>query len=542
MNTTDCLLVHVPKFRNYYPPLNSYSNIHWMSQSILGLADAVNKRSLTCRVIHLGIERVLDPRFDLGVFVKEHGVKTVGFSMHWHQQITDVILQAQSVKDKNPETFVYAGGMSASIFSTELLQSYDVFDAIITGEAEKTVVDLVDQVAQQNTDLSSIANLHWRKGREIISNPVTYQASKKELDEIDYCKLDYLEHYQDYIGFPKAILNTRLPNSLNFKLSKRLNKSKHPVFHGLVTGRGCYVNCFYCGGGNKAQKQVNNRHGVIFRSTDAVIRDIKHLIRFGYVGSYISFDPRPKSLPYYHELFEKIRWKKLPFGIIFSCWDLPTKEFVIDFHNTFADSPVAMISVSPETGSEKLRKKARGRFYSNSELLTVLDTCETHKVSTTVFFSLGVPGEEKEDFQETLNLKKEIDSRYSVVETTAFVIEMEPAAPWYVNPDQFGITSLRTNLKDFIIQQNDPKYSPMSTTGYTKNELFGEPVKNSKDLEKKLLQLKCNHFCDQKAMCMILRSAWKVSNTLGLTTLSDRRHQAPEFYDKSWRGKFDQDQ
>ena len=174
---------------------------------------------------------------------------------------------------------------------------------------------------------------------------------------------------------------------------------------------------------------------------------------------------------------------------------------------------------------------------SQNCVLDVLNTCDTHNVSTMVFFSLGVPGELREDFEKSLELKKQINEKYSAVKTTAFVIEMEPGAPWYCDPEKFGIQSLRANVKDFIVQQNDPKYSPMSTTGYIKDELFGEKVKSINDLEKKLIRLKCDHFCNQRLMCYAMRSVWTVSNALGLTTLSDKTHLKSELYDKAWRKK-----
>lgn len=531
----DCLLVHSPKFRNYYPPMNSYSSTNRMSQSLLGLADSLNKSGLKARVLHMGVEKLRDRNFDIGQFVHSHKIPLVGISMHWHQQITDSLITARQIKSNNPESYLVLGGATASFFANDLLESYDFLDGVLTGEAEIPIKSLAEKIQSGKSDLGDVPNLVWRKEGNICQNESFYQASESDLNHICYTNLEYLFHFDDYIGFPKAVINTRLPDKINYIASKKMYGELSRVFAGLVIGRGCYVDCFYCAGGNRAQKLINHRHNVTFRSQEAVIRDIKTLISFGYTGSYVSFDPQPNSQAYYQELFSRMSAEKLNFSLIFSCWDLPTPEFIDSFSKTFADSKIAKISISPETGSEPLRKQSRGRYYSNKELLDILNVCEKHQVKTTVFFSLGIPRETDSDFQETIRLKQQIESKYHFAETTAFVIEMEPGSPWHLHPDYFGIRSLRTSLKDFIIQQNDPLYSPMFTTGY----LRGADEKSIEDYERELLKLKCNNFCSQKKLCHVLRAAWGVSKFIGLTTTKDKNYQNEAFFVPGWRRQFE---
>ncbi len=435
MEKMDCVLVHVPKFRNYYPPLNNYSSINWMSQSIFALADSLHREDFNAKIVHVGIERVLDKNFSLTGYLQNKNVQAIGFSLHFHQQISDTMALVRQIKNELPQMFIFLGGMTASVFSRELMQ-YPEVDAVIRGEGEVSLPALVRKLDRGQSQFDDVPNLTWRCGDEIVENPLEFVAEQEDIDKLDYTHLPYLEHYEKYLNFPKAIFHTRLPLIWNYKLSQKLYAERKNIFGGLMIGRGCHVNCFYCGGGSRAQALINHRKGVIFRLPEKVIESIQHLKSFGYTGTYISFDPHPQSQQYYVNLFQKMRTAKLDFDVIFSAWHLPSSEFLLEFQKTFGQG--SSISISPETGSERLRKTARGNFFRNSELIEMLDQCEQLDIRTTVFFSLGIPQENQGDFHKTLTMKNMIRERYKNISTRAFLVEMEPGAPWHLHPEEFG--------------------------------------------------------------------------------------------------------
>ncbi|NIA30826.1 MAG: radical SAM protein [Actinobacteria bacterium] len=513
MKNLDCVLVHVPKYQNYYPPLNNYSSLNWMSQSIFGLADALKKSGLAGKIIHPGVESILDKRFSLRNYLQQNNARSVGFSLHFHQQISDTLAAVQQLKKELPDIFVFLGGMTASFFSRELMQ-YPEVDAVIRGEGEIPLPALVQKIEQGKELFDEVPNLTWRRGNEIVENPMNFVAAEGVLDKLDYAHLPYLEHYEKYLNFPKAVFHTKLSPTWNYKLSQKLYAERKNIFGGLTIGRGCHVNCFYCGGGSRAQALINRRKKVIFRSPDKVVESMQHLQSFGYSGTFISFDPHPQSQHYYVDLFQKMRQAKLNFDVIFSAWHLPSKEFLLEFQKTFSRG--SSISISPETGSERLRKTARGNFFRNTELMEMLDQCEKLNIRTTVFFSLGIPGENKDDFLETLTMKDMIRSRYKNIGTRAFLIEMEPGAPWHLHPEKFGLKKIRRSLQDFIEEQSMPGYSSMTSVGFMKDELFDEKLKDRQDLEKRLLKLKCDNFCPNRKICAVMKTGWKAAGWVGM--------------------------
>lgn len=510
-----CLLVHVPKFINYYPPLHFYSSINWMTNGLFALAYALRQHGIPSRILHLGIERVQSRRFDLADGVDGEAFDAVGFSLHYHQQISDTLAEAEKLKKARPGVFVFIGGMTASFFAGDLMARYPFLDAVITGEAEAPLVSLMQALDRHPDDLSQVPNLVWRKNGGVLTNDITYSASREDLDRLSFADLPLLHHHELYRNLPKAIFDTRLPARLNLKLSQRLNKDRYNIFPGLIIGRGCYANCFYCGGCNEAQKLINHRTHVIFRSTDGVLDDMERLRSFGYAGTYISFDPHPLSQSYYLELFEQKRSRSIVFDVIFSAWGLPSEPFLQAFARAF--SPRSSISISPETGSEHLRHRCREPFYSNGRLLQTLRTCEDLGIQTSIFFSLGIPHESREDFHETLALKKKIQSSFKKATVKAFVIEIEPGSPWHLHPQQYGIDLQRKTLQDFIVDQTAPDYSSMRSLGFAMPNFWACALAGEENFGPELLKEKCRYFCEQRHLCPWLKGFWRLASWTGVT-------------------------
>ena len=514
----DCLICYVPKFQNRYRPLGNYTSIQWMPLGIFALADAVVKAGGSAIVLHLGLEKALSPAFRIADYVASRRPRVAAFSIQFHQQLYDSLRAAERVKRACRTAFVVLGGMTASFFAEEILANFPSVDGVIRGEGEVPLVRLVSAIGRKG-DLSGVPNLVWRKGEEIVDNGVTYTASKEELDSLDFCNFSTMEHAGAYVTMPKIFTRLRAPGCLRWAISRRLSRKKRNIFFALAVGRGCITNCFYCGGGARAQRALNARKRPVFRDPARVIGDIRRLIALGYDGAYISFDPVPASDAYYRALFRVIRTERLRFDLPFSSWSLPSRDFIDEYGRTFGSG--SYIAISPETGSERLRRRARGIPFSNDELLAILEWAESRGVRTTVFFSLGIPGETREDFERTLRLRDEIERRFTLAGTDAFAIEIEPASPWHLDPARYGIVLCRRTLDDFIRDQRDPSYSSMTSLGYYRKEYLGERVSGEEDFARRVLATKCRHFCRRNAACRVAGIGWGLTRLLGINPGSD---------------------
>jgi radical SAM superfamily enzyme YgiQ (UPF0313 family) len=517
----DCLIVHCPKFQNRYPSLGNYTSLQLMALGIFALADHVNRAGFRTRILHLGVEKARDPGFTLAGYLRRHPARVVAFSLQFHQQLYDSLRAARAVKDHDPSIFVVAGGMTAGFFAADILRDFPAVDAVIKGDGEMPLAALLEVLVRGGRDLGRVPNLWWRREDRSVENEERYVAAQEDLDALDFTNLELLEHYRDYVRLPKIFTRLALPTALRWKLSKTLSQRKRLTFFALPVGRGCVTNCAYCGGGVQAQRLINARTRPIFRSPEKVVETIRRLKGYGYHGAYVSFDPLPLSDVYYRDLFARVRSAGIEFDLTFASWSLPSREFLLEFKKTF--TPDSSIYLSPEAGSEEVRRATRGMSFTNAALLETLQFAEESGVKTVVFFSLGIPGESRAQFEETLALKREIDQRFRLAQTSGFSVEIEPAAPWYLYPEKYGITLVRRGLKDFLAEQASPGYSSMSSMGYYPAEYLGEKVSGLDDFVRRVAAVKCRHFCDQRALCTGARCFWGATDLLRLSPSGDVR-------------------
>ena len=517
----DCLVVHCPKFQNHYPSLGNYTSLQLMALGIFALADHVNRAGYRTRILHLGVEKARDPGFTLAGHLRRRPSRVVALSLQFHQQLYDSLRAARAVKDHDPSIFVVVGGMTAGFFAADILRDFPAVDAVIKGDGEKPLAALLEALVRGGRDLDRVPNLWWRREGRVVENEERYVAAQEDLDALDFTNLELLEHYRDYVRLPKIFTRLALPTALRWKLSKTLSQRKRLTFFALPVGRGCVTSCAYCGGGVEAQRLINSRPRPIFRSPEKVLETMRRLRGYGYHGAYVSFDPLPASDAYYRDLFARVRAAGIEFDLTFAAWSLPSREFMEEFKKTF--TPHSSIYISPEAGSEQVRRATRGMSFTNAALLETLQFAEEAGVKTVVFFSLGIPGETRAQFEETLALKREIDRRFRLAQTSGFSVEIEPAAPWYLYPEKYGITLVRKELRDFLAEQASPDYSSMSSMGYYPAEYLGEKVSGLDDFVRRVAAVKCRHFCEQRALCVGARCFWGAADLARLSPSGDVR-------------------
>ena len=514
----DCLLVHVPKFQNRYRALGNYVSTQWMALGLFGMADAVDRAGHTIRILHLGLEHGLDPRFRLAGYLQRNPCRVAALSVHFHQQLHDSLRAAERIKEADGRTLVVLGGFTATFFAEELVRRFPAVDAVIAGEGERPLADLLARV-KAGAGFEGVPNLVWRRDGAAMRNPERYVASAEDLDRMDFARLDLMEHAADYVRMPKIFSRLRVPARMRWRLSKVLDQKTRPVLFALCVGRGCVTNCSYCGGGINAHRQLSGRERVVFRSPERVMDDMRALARHGYAGAYVSFDPRPMADAYYPDLFRRMRAEGLRFGVSFSAWALPCRTFIEEFGRTF--DRAWYVALSPETGSEALRATVRGMTFTNDELMETLRAAEGCGVRTLVYFSLGLPRETAADFDQTLRLRDRIRRECPRTVVVAFPIELEPAAPCHLDPGRYGLIAVRRELDDFLREQREPDYSSMTSLGYHAPTYQDQPVNGPREFARRVRQTKCRHFCDRRAVCGAASIVWKVADMTGLSAHGD---------------------
>lgn len=456
-----CLLLHVPKVARFVSVLEWDSYVNHIAVGIFSLCNELDLNGFDTEIIHLGIEKYLDPSYSIAQYIKQSGVKLVGMSLHWHFQSYDTIEVARAIKRENPDTFIVLGGYTASCYAGEILAEYPFIDAVIKGEGEVPIVQLAKKVASADYDLEHIPNLYWRKNGRVEVNTEHFVATSEELDQFSfYTKLPKLRNSSLYFRLDVAMCCKRV-NGQGIDISQpqfQPFQSTNEV-HTVCLGRGCAGNCAWCGGGAKALKKIINRNCISWRSPQKVAEEM-FMLRAKYDVRYFAFcfDPTPWERSRLTELFRILGKSQEKIRVFFECFGLPTKEFLSEFKSNLSEDSV--IAISPELANEKLRRFYKSFSFTNAEFENILMRMDDMKMHATLFFT-DIPGIAKEDSKETANYVKYLCNKFgSTVDAYIFPIShFEPAAPWTENPSKYGIHFERKTFKDFYQEHCDPVIS-----------------------------------------------------------------------------------
>jgi radical SAM superfamily enzyme YgiQ (UPF0313 family) len=485
----DCLFVHVPKFKNYYRPIGDYIFVNYMPMGVLALADLLVREGYATEVLHLGVEWIADRAFSLIDYIAKKRPRIVALSLHWHPQSYEVLEQARLIKKAFPEISIVLGGLTASFYHHEIMERFPWVDAVVRGEGEVPLLQLMKAIIQGGL-LEQIPNLTWRQGGQVRENPLAYCASQEIMDGLCFTNFPLLKNYRTYIDwvlmpfFVKGFSKER--NRLFFSL-------KTPLFD-LMIGRGCPVNCTWCGGGRDAQRIIAGRRQVIFRDRERVMDSIREALRWGYETMHVCFDPYPHRPDYYLGLFSRIREERLKVEFFFESFGLPTRAFIDAFAQTFG--PRSLVAISPESGSEEVRRRNKGYSYTNQELLDCLAYTREKGVQVDLFFGIGLAYEKEADLHETARLIARIRRQFPNVRgIRTFTIEMEPAAPWFLHPERFGVETDLRSFSDFYTYHKEEDEG-FSAFGYHIPGYFPDLGKASgKEFQRRLQEIKCRRFC-----------------------------------------------
>jgi len=424
--------------------------IKFISTGFIALANYLKSKGHDIKIINTFIEEELNKDFNLTEYIKKNNYKILCFSLQWHYQSKAVINAIKEIKQALPNSKVILGGKTASFFSDEIMENFKEIDYIIRGYAELPLLNLIDSI-KNNKPLENIPNLIWRKDNNIIKNKEIYLPTKEILGELEFSNTELVNNNQTY-------------DKTGLAYEDKENKWLLVYNCGI----GCPYDCSFCAGSKSCQKYVNSELSQpIFIEHEEVLKRLKTMAEKGLGVWYTSFDPLPGA-DYYPNLFKKISQNNLNIRCKFECCGLPTKGFIKQFKETFKDG--SELVLSPETGSESVRKKNKGYFYTNKQLISTLNEIEEHNLSCVLYFTIGLPNETKEDIVKTLSLVNFLRKRFQNIKITAVPIELEPGSPMFVNSEDLNIKKNRNTFIDYYKLEEKPDL------GYSTNHLSEQEI------------------------------------------------------------------
>lgn len=341
--------------------------------------------------------------------LKREAPDVVGISITYRHQIIPGFTLAKAIKAALPNTKVVIGGSIMSSIAEKLPACPGLFavaDYFVLYEGEQALLGLLETI-ENGGDLSQVPNLLYMEGGQVRrSEPFVIE----DLDALPA---------PDFDGLP---------------LDKYLSPNLVML---LPISRGCYWRkCTFCtvsGATNKRYRQ---------RRMDLVVEDIKKLKeKYGSPYFFFSVDVMPaKSL--------KILSRELIDRQVECYWQLevrldPAYEFTLC--DLMARAGCRNLMFGMESANQRvldlMEKGTRA-----AQFPTILRSCKSAGIATTLFCITGFPSETVEEAEDTLEFV--LRHRDLITSATFSTFLLNEGSPVQLDPGRFGIVKVHDTEKD----------------------------------------------------------------------------------------------
>lgn len=399
-------------------------------------------------VVH-PLEMQLDPNFTLADWLNERrGARVILIDMHWYEHCYGAVETARVCKQVLPGAKIVMGGLSASGFWREILETFPFVDFIIRGDAEQPLLALTQLILAappgsrlDEAALAQVPNLSFTGSQGIVENPITYTAASADLDALDFASIDFIDHAREY--FVHEYIVTDISRA-------RLALQSSPYTgRWITTARGCKYHCSYCGGSKESHKLLAKRFGLVERSPAAVAAEMRKLQEMGVLQASLTYDIAEISPEYWQTLFAEMRAQGVRMGLYNEFFQMPSAEFVKALAANCVQEHSA-VALSPLSGNERVRR-LNGKHYHNEALFDILDVLAEHNFYLFVYFSMNLPGETLDTYQESLTLAEDIYQFYphSLLKILNTVHTLDPLSPMNMYASKYGITAGMSSFMDY---------------------------------------------------------------------------------------------
>jgi radical SAM superfamily enzyme YgiQ (UPF0313 family) len=383
MKQYDVLFLHPPRvFKGFWGRMTEKSvqklrpQFCFIPMGLFSLAASLDDRGYEVKIVNLGIEQDLNRFFNLKRYVRSVDAKIFAIDLQWVLNSSGAIALAQVCKQYHPNSLVVLGGMTATWFHDEILREYPYVDAVLRGEADSSLPQLVQAYLKRKA-LNEVDGISYRQGKKITQTPTGKLL--RNLDNIDPIRLELLDKHEQYVYGGVFRCGRIVP--------KEDNSSERTLWYPVI--RGCPYNCAHCGGGHHAYRLITGRDEIALRSPEKVADDLQILQEKRIQRVKFSHDLEIGGEKYYLDLLREVRERNIDMAVYVEVFRLPTQKFTKEFSRTFRDPTFAL---SPESPNEEVRRLI-GRDFSTHQLLNALDDLRSNSINAHVFFTVGLPGE-----------------------------------------------------------------------------------------------------------------------------------------------------
>jgi radical SAM superfamily enzyme YgiQ (UPF0313 family) len=326
---------------------------------------------------------------------------------------------AKDIKALKINTFICVGGpFPTAVQEACFDDSEDEIDAVIYGEAEQTLTELVCAL-EQGRSLYNIQGVVFRNGQDIIKNE-----PRPFIEDLDL------------LPFPARHL---LGDEVEQYVPPPATYKRKPVAV-IITSRGCNRRCIYCSQFDK--DRTSGKRGVRYRSIENVLAEIEYCLNQGYREIKFIDDTFASDYDRAMKLCLAIKARGLDFTWFASaCANQVDKPLL----KAMKEAGCWALLIGAESGVQKnLNTLHKGIKLEHVRAAVKAAKEVGLRVSTP--FIIGIPGETYEEALKTIDFAVEINPDFA----NFHALTPFPGTPLYKNIKKYGTMS--GNLEQYTYQ------------------------------------------------------------------------------------------
>ncbi len=288
---------------------------------------------------------------------------------------------AQKLKSKSQAKIALAGP-HVSVMPKQILEQVNHIDFVLIGEYELTLLNLAMSI-KNGASLGSIAGLAFRNGSQVLVNNAKsiiepldlLPFPARHLFPIDTCE-DQDVYWDGFCQYKPAI---------------QINSS-----------RGCPFSCSFC----LWTQTMYPPHKVRTFSAKRVVDEMEYLIgKYGAKEIYFDDDTFTARKEHVTSICKELKDRDV--AVYWSCMGdaMITDETMIE---TMADAGCIGMKFGVESGNPEILKRV-GKPVNLEKVKKVAGWCAERGVKTHATFTFGLPGENRETMEQTLEYAKSLD-------------------------------------------------------------------------------------------------------------------------------------
>lgn len=321
---------------------------------------------------------------------------------------------AAEIKMMLPKVFITVGGPYPIAVREQCLSDCHWLDAVVTGEGEETVVELLAHLSTE-ASLTGISGLAFRDGGQIVVNKPRPLAT--ELDALPFPARELLGETDHYI--PPPATYRRKPVAV------------------VMTSRGCNRKCIYC-----FQIDKERRSGIRYRSIGNVIEEIELCLSQGYREIKFIDETLAGDYDRAMRLAREITERQLDFT-----WFASARVDQVDgpLLKAFREAGCWAILLGAESGVQKSLNTIR-KGISLEQTRQAVKAAKKAGLKVFTPFLFGIPGETFAEGMKTIEFACELDPDVA----NFHCLTPFPGTELYDNIEKYGTVS--SDLGDYNYQ------------------------------------------------------------------------------------------